>query len=401
MSADSRPLSGIVVLDVTRVLAGPYCTRLLSDLGARVIKVERPGEGDTTRGNHLQLEPGRDDQSTYFQRVNAGKEGVSIALDRPEGQAVLVDLVARADVFIENFVPGVAAKLGCGYEQLRARTPGLIYCSISGFGQTGPGRLRPAFAHIVGAASGLMHLERGDFAARASNLQAADVLAATHALGAILAALWRRRRTGQGAHLDVSMLESMIGADDVTYGAVLNGGDEMGAPRIGMIVHRIGDRDLALQYVGAPQLWSRLTAVMRRPDLLTDPRYATPLARRERWREVHAMIHAWLDTFPTAEAALAALQAARLPSALVLAPAEVVALPHLAEREFFPEVTHATHGPVRITAAPFRLDGERLAPRGPAPYRRGEHTRAVLADLAGYAPERIDALRAAGVVEAP
>ena len=235
------PLTGIIVLDLTRVLAGPYCTRLLADLGARVIKIERPGEGDDQRRNYMQLEPGRRDQSTYFARVNAGKESVAVDMARPEGQAIIHDLARVADVMVENFMPGVVAKLGCDYATMRGVKPDLVYCSISGFGQTGPWRARPAFAHIVNAISGLMHLEQGDEAApRSSNLQAADVLAGTHAAALIMGALVRRGRTGQGAQLDVSMLEALVAADSTTYAAVLNGGEEYGSPRPGMIVARVG-----------------------------------------------------------------------------------------------------------------------------------------------------------------
>jgi crotonobetainyl-CoA:carnitine CoA-transferase CaiB-like acyl-CoA transferase len=198
------PLRGLIVLDLTRVLAGPYCTRQLCDLGARIVKVERPGEGDEMRRSPHQLEPGRDDQSTYFSRVNAGKESVGIDLASPRGRDVLLDLARRADVFVENFMPGVVTRLGCDYDAVRAVKPDIVYCSISGFGQTGPWRLRPAFAHVVNAISGMMYLEQGgETAPRASNLQAADVLAANHAAAAIIAALYRRGRTGQGARIDV------------------------------------------------------------------------------------------------------------------------------------------------------------------------------------------------------
>ena len=156
------PLTGVTIVDLTRVLAGPYCTRLLADLGARVIKIERPGVGDDQRRSYLQLEPGRRDQSTYFARVNAGKESVGIDLQRPEGQAIVHDLAKVADVVVENFMPGVVAKLRCDYETLRVVKPDLIYCSISGFGQTGPWRQRPAFAHVINAISGLMHLDQGE-----------------------------------------------------------------------------------------------------------------------------------------------------------------------------------------------------------------------------------------------
>src|SRR5262249_36475915 len=154
----------------------------------------------------------------------------------------------RADVFIENFAPGGVARLGCDEPAVRAVKPDIVYCSISGFGQTGPWRLRPALAHIAHAISRLMYPEQGDEARpRASNLQAADVLAGTHACGAILAALWRRSRTGQGAHLDVSMLEALVSADSVTFPSVLNGGEEHGNPRPGMLVQQVGDRYVAMQ----------------------------------------------------------------------------------------------------------------------------------------------------------
>lgn len=395
------PLAGVIVLDLTRVLAGPHCTRLLADLGARVLKIERPGDGDDQRHNYLQLEPGRSDQSTYFVRVNAGKESVAVDMARPEGQAVIHDLARVADVMVENFMPGVVARLGCDYERLRAVKPDLIYCSISGFGQTGPWRARPAFAHIVNAISGLMHLEQGDEAApRSSNLQAADVLAGTHAAAAIMAALFRRSRTGQGAYVDVSMLEALVAADSTTYGAVLNGGEEYGSPRPGMIVARVGERHVAMQFVGAGHLWPRLVALMGRPELERDPRFDTSERRRANWQELRAIVDAWLGTFPTPEEALRALAEARIPCAPVLRPAEVVASPQLAERQFFPAVPHPGRGIVRVTASPYWLDGHPVHPRDGAPYRVGEHTRSVLGKLLGYSAERIETLRAAGVIDA-
>lgn len=402
MTSGDPLLDGITVLDLSRVLAGPYCTRLLADMGARVIKIERPGDGDDTRRVYLQLEQGRGDQSTYFTRVNAGKESVAIDLSRPEGQAVVRDLARVADVVVENFVPGVAARLGCDHEALRRLKPGLVYCSISGFGQTGPWRLRPAFAHIVNAISGLMHLEQGDEPApRASNLQAADVYAATHAASAILGALLRRMRTGQGAFIDVSMLEALIGADSVTYGAVLNGGEEHGNPRPGMIVAPVGGRYLALQITGADQLWPRLLAAMNRPGLADDPRFGSNEGRRVHARELARIVAEWIAAFPSLDAALEALAQARIPCAPVLRPVEVIAAGHLEARGFFPAVPHPARGTVRVTASPYRLDDRPVPPRGPAPYRVGEHTRAVLADLLGYPPARVDELRRAGVIEAP
>ena len=155
---DDSLLAGVTVLDFTRVLAGPYCTRLLSDLGARVIKIERPGEGDDTRRGHAQVEEGRTDQATYFIRINAGKSSLALDLSHPKAREVVLDLARAADVVVENFLPGVVAKLGVRLRRALGREARLVYCSISGFGQSGPLRHQPAFHHIVNAMSGIMHL---------------------------------------------------------------------------------------------------------------------------------------------------------------------------------------------------------------------------------------------------
>jgi len=398
----SLPLDGIMVLDLTRVLAGPYCTRQLSDMGARVIKVERPEGGDDTRNVPTQLEPGRSDQSSYFARVNAGKQSVAIDLASPQGMAVLLDLARRADVFIENFAPGVVAKLGCDVEAIRKVRPDIVYCSISGYGQTGDWHKRPAFAHTTNAISGMMHLEQGDAPdPRASNLQAADVLAAAHAASAIVAALFRRARTGQGAYIDVSMLEALIGADSVTYPSVLNGGEPYGNPRPGMMVHRLGDRHLVLQIVGAGDLWSRLLKLMNRPELAEDVRFASASDRAKHWAELNRIIGQWLDHFADVPTALAALEAARVPCAPVLRPDEVIASTHLAQRRFFPLLEHPVAGPVQVTASPYHLDGQPVHPRSRAPHHVGEHTREVLTKLLKYDEAQIAALFAQKAVDGP
>jgi crotonobetainyl-CoA:carnitine CoA-transferase CaiB-like acyl-CoA transferase len=257
-----------------------------------------------------------------------------------------------------------------------------------------------AFAHIINAVSGMMHLEcPPDPHPRVTYLQAADVLAGTHAFGAILAALVRRGRTGQGAHLDVSMLECLIAAEDATYGSVLNGGPVLAGPRIGMVVHPIGDRYVAMQTVGAPQLWPRLLALMQRPELATDPRFATPAARREHWPELRRTVVEWLDRFASVDEAVKTLTDARLPAVPVLSPEEVVAHPHLKMRRAFPSVPHAARGSVRVTATPFQVDGQPTEPAGPAPHRVGEHTRQVLAEVLGYGSERIEELEKLGAIQ--
>ena len=395
-------LDGYTVIDFTRVLAGPYCTRLLADLGARVIKIERPGEGDEIRYTAFQLDADRTDQSSYYARLNAGKEGIAIDLSRPEARDIVLDLVRSADVVVENFSPGVMARYGLDAATLRGELPGLVYCSISGFGQTGPLSSMQAYAHLINAISGMMDLDRGGEAQpRVSYLQAADVLAGTHAFGAICAALLRRSRTGVGAALDISMLECLIAADDITYGGLLNGARVERQPRVGMMVHAYGQRHIALQTAGAPHLWARLVALVGKPELAADPRFSTPQARRENWGALQQVYRDWLSRYPSADDAIAALSAARVPVVPMLSPEEVVEHPQLMSRQAFPEVAHAGRGSIRVTATPFFVDGRPTHPRGSAPYRIGEHTHDVLSGMLGYAGDRIESLRKLGVIEMP
>jgi crotonobetainyl-CoA:carnitine CoA-transferase CaiB-like acyl-CoA transferase len=194
------------------------------------------------------------------------------------------------------------------------------------------------------------------------------------------------------------MLETLVGADSVTYPSVLNGGREHGNPRPGMVVHGIGGRYLAMQIVGGTDLWQRMLGLLQRPELASDPRFASTEARSRHWPELRAIITGWLDGFASVEAALQALEAARVPCAPVLRPAEVIASEHLAQRAFFPTLQHAVVGPVRVTASPYHLDGHPVHPRGPAPHLPGDDTRAVLGELLGYEDERIAALLRSGAV---
>lgn len=398
----ARPLDGITVLDFTRILAGPYCTRLLADLGARVIKIERPWVGDETREAPDQLEPGRQDQSTYFIRFNTGKLSLALDLAHPLARGVIEDLARVSDVAVENFRPGVMLKLGFDYASLARIKPDLVYCSVSGYGQTGPLRDWPAFAHTVAAMSGITDLERNQEAApRVGYFQTADVLAATHAFGAILAGLLQRERTGRGTYIDVSMLECLVATEDIAYGSVLNGGSGVPGPRPGMMVSRVGGRFLALQVVGGPQFWPRTAQAMGRPELATDPRFATREARAENRAALEAIVNDWLSRFKSAEEAMDALRAARVPCAPVLTPEEVVAHPHLAAREAFPEVNHPVRGKVKVTTAPIKLSSATIGPAGEAPYRAGENSVQVLRDVLGYGAEQIEQLVRARAVFTP
>jgi crotonobetainyl-CoA:carnitine CoA-transferase CaiB-like acyl-CoA transferase len=246
----------------------------------------------------------------------------------------------------------------------------------------------------------MMDMERsGEDQPRASYLQTADVLAGTHAFGAICAALLRRLRSGQGAYLDVSMLECLIVADDITFHALLNGGEVWRTPRVGMLVHAIGGRHVAMQAVGAPHLLSRLLALIGRPELASDERFATPTARRQNWPAFAQILREWLDRFGSVEQAVATLSAARIPSVPMLSPEEIVCHPQIVHRSVFPEVQHPTRGPVRITASPFQVDQRPVGPAGSAPYRVGENTREILSDVLGYSADRVEHLQRERVVE--
>ena len=196
------------------------------------------------------------------------------------------------------------------------------------------------------------------------------------------------------------MLECLVAADDMTYPSLLNGGPVQRQPRIGMVVHPIGGRYAAMQSAGAPHLWSRLAALMGRPELEADARFATPMSRRTNWPALLRILRDWLDGFDSVDEAVAALSAARIPAVPMLSPEELVQHPHMAARGTFPEIEHKARGHVRVTALPFHVDGAAVAPGGPAPYRVGQHTRQVLTDL-GYSAERIQALQSQRVIEVP
>lgn len=396
---DDAPLVGYVIIDFTRVMSGPYCTRLLADMGATVIKIERPGEGDEVRYALPQLNPQRTDQSAYFARLNAGKQSIAINFSNPQARELVYELVRTADVVVENFSPGVMEKYGFDGRSLRAIKPELVYCSISGFGQTGPLRSMQAYAHLINAFSGMMELERGGTAEpRASNLQAADVLAGAHAFGSICAALLRRARNGRGALIDVSMLECLVAADDINFPALLNGAPVARRPRFGMLVQPIGERSIAMQIGGAAAMWPRLTELMQQPDLQSDQRFLTPALRRENWTALSGIVAHWLASFDSVDQAVETLAQARIPSVPMLNPEEIVDHPHMTARNAFPEVAHPVTGSARVTATPFQLDGEPVVPAGPVPYRIGEHTSEVLMSRLGYSKERVQAMIADGVI---
>jgi CoA:oxalate CoA-transferase len=394
-------LAGFKICDFTRVLSGPYCTRLLSDLGAEVYKIEKPKEGDEIRHIMYQLNPEATDQSTYFARTNAGKKSIALDFTKPDALEVVRDMVLQSDVVVENFSPGVMAKYKLDYESLKAIKPDIVYCSISGFGQSGPLRNLQAYAHLINAFSGMMELERDvTNPPRVSNLQVADVLAGTHAFGLVCAALLRHAKTGQGAYLDVSMLECLICADDMNFCAIINGFEATRTPRSSMIVHGVGDRHIAMQIGGAPGMWEKLCKIMNRPDLIDDERFKTSPQRRKYWNEVLEVIYAWLDTHESVDDVLAILTPERFPSVPMMQPEDVVKHPHLELRQAFPTIAHPNRPQgVKVTAAPFHVDGGPLPPPASAPWQIGQDTMAVLRDFLGYTPEKIQELKIKGLIE--
>ena len=196
------------------------------------------------------------------------------------------------------------------------------------------------------------------------------------------------------------MLECLVAADDITYGSILNGGKVQREPRIGMVVQAIGGRYIAMQSAGAPHLWSRLVALIGQPGLATDARFSTPMARRANWHELLKILRGWLSGYDSVDEAVKTLAAARIPAVPMLSPEEVIEHPQLAARSAFPEIEHRGRGRVRVTGLPFHVDHQPVAPGGPAPYRVGEHTHALLSEF-GYDAERISALQAQRVVEIP
>ena len=392
----TAPLAGIRVLDLTRVLSGPFCTAMLADLGAEVVKLEPPAGDD-----YRHIGPFREGESALFQLVNRGKTSVVIDLKAPEGQRIARDLALSCDVVVENFRPGVAAKLGLGAEALRAEKPALVYASISGFGQSGPWAALPAYDIVVQALSGLMDAtgEEGGAPLKAGE-SIADLLAGLYAVAAINAALVRRAATGEGATLDISMLDCLFAWLPTSHALGLIAGQPVA--RVGnrhplstpFGAFRASDGHVVIAVLG-PRQWQNLCALIGRPDAAADPQLATDEGRTAHEPQVRAMIEDWSATRPAAEA-VAALSAAGIPASVVATLAEAAASDHAAHRGLVARLDHPRLGPVPVVPQPVRFDGARPMTDRAAP-AIGGGTRAVMAGL-GLTPAQIDGLIAAGVI---
>jgi crotonobetainyl-CoA:carnitine CoA-transferase CaiB-like acyl-CoA transferase len=389
-------LEGIRVLDLSRVIAGPYCATLMADLGADVIKLERPGRGDDMRSWR-----GGDGMSAAFAAINRGKRGIAIELQHAEGARLAFELARRADVIVENFLPGVASRLGLGYEAVSAANPSVVYASVTGFGQTGPYAKRPGYNTIAQGMSGLMALTGmpGQPPTRVGG-SVSDLAASLCAFGAVNAALVHRFRTGAGQHLDVNLLASTL---SLLPDPVAQYFDTGHAPR------RMGNRNANLTPAEAyPTKDGMIQVVMMNPDqyerfckalgdsmLATDPRFATNDARLTHYDDFRARVEHALAGATTSEW-LERFERASIAAGPVYEFDEVFVDAQVTHLGLIAEVEQPGYGTARMLTFPVRASATPPAIRRPAP-RLGEHTAQVLGEL-GVTPSEIDRLAAAGTI---
>ena len=394
----SGPLSGVRVVDLTRALAGPYCTLVLGDLGADVLKIEQPGSGDETRGWGP---PFIADQSAYFISINRNKRSVTLDLKQADGLEILRRLVANADVLVENFRPGTLSRLGLSYEQARAINARLIFCSISGFGQDGPRAAQPAYDQIVQGLSGAMSLT-GPVEGPPSKFGIAisDIGAGMWAAMAIGMALFHRERSGQGQWIDTSMIGGLVALLTFQAGRYFATGS---VPGLGGNKHptiapyetfKTADGWLNVA-CGNEGHWQRFCRALGLDDLLEDPRFASNRDRIANRPALNARLDPHIATLKTA-AAVAALEAAEVPAGPVFTLDQVFADPQAEHLGLRQTLDHPTAGEVSVTGFPWRLTDSPAEMRLPPPCL-GQHTDEVLQEL-GYNAETIARLRASGVV---
>jgi crotonobetainyl-CoA:carnitine CoA-transferase CaiB-like acyl-CoA transferase len=401
------PLADITVLDLTHHIAGPYCTKLLATYGAKVIKIERPGQGDPARqAGPFPGDTPHPEKSGLFLHLNTNKQSVTINLQHAQGQDLVRQLAQQVDVVVENFSPRVLPALGLDYDALKARNPRLIMTSISNFGQTGPYRdwkAQDIVIYAMGGAMNITGLPEREPLRLALNLMAyqGGNMAATATMTGVLGARWH----GIGQHIDVSLFEVHAGDIDRRMTSLL-GYAHTGDPgyreeAIGIGVYPTGVipcQDGYIQTLLFPAMWDRLLAAMGMPELNDDPRFADPIDRldQEKRPEFMAIFQAWLNQHPRYEA-MAKMQAERVPLTALNPPSAVLNDPHFRERGYFVEVDHPEAGPLPYTREPFRMMASPAVPVQRAPLL-GEHTDTVLQHDLGLNAADLDALRRHGVV---
>ena len=350
-------LSDVVVIDLSRVLAGPHCTMILGDLGATVIKVEQPGKGDDTRHFGPPYIAG---ESAYYLGLNRNKHSILIDFSTPEGKERLLKLLSTATVLVENFRPGTLERQGLGYEALRAINPGLIYCSISGYGQTGPYALRPGYDFVAQAESGLMSVTGEiDGDPQRVGSPVGDVSAGVYACISILAALRVRDRTGKGQHIDISLLETTTSLLSNVASNYLISGEE--APRLGnghpnIVPYQAfrTQNGYVVVSCGNDRLYQALCQLLGRDDLAKDPNFATnPQRVRNREQLVPALQEEFL--LRSTEEWLPKLRAAGIPCGPINTVSQIFHDPHIQAREFVWECEHPTAGNIKLSGSPIHL----------------------------------------------
>jgi crotonobetainyl-CoA:carnitine CoA-transferase CaiB-like acyl-CoA transferase len=385
-------LKGLRVLDFTTTIAGPHCSRLLADLGAEVIKIEAP-EGDMMRTRP----PLRNGASTSFGQLNAGKKSLVLDLKSAPAVEAARRLVATADVLVENFRPGVMRRFGLDCEALQIIKPDLIYCAISGYGQTGPSSQLPAYAPVIHAASGfdLAHMayqgesRRPDYC----GIYIADVLTGTYAFGAIMTALYHRQHTRRGQMIDVSMLESMLSLTLSEIQAAQFSVPPLGRPIFGPVATKDGYINLS---IASERTFQNLASACGHPHWITDPRFAQYNNRRANWGQLIDELEAWSKERTTPDVQ-ALFDRHGVPSSPYRTVREAMADPQLAHRQAFAEI-HDAGGEFLALNPPFRMSGAGTAARSHVA-ALGEHTEELLTEL-GYAPAQVATLMSSAVIDA-
>ncbi|MBY0367311.1 CoA transferase [Roseateles aquatilis] len=403
-------LSHLRVLDLTRVLAGPWCTQTLADLGAEVIKIERPGAGDDTRQwgppYAKDAEGHPTSEAAYYLAVNRNKKSVTLDIATPQGQALVRQLVAQSDVLVENYKVGQLARYGLDFDSLRAIKPDLIYCSITGFGQTGPYAPRPGYDFIVQGMGGFMSVtgERDELPGggpQKAGVAIADLFTGAHATIAILAALAHRERTGEGQHLDICLLDVQVAMMANMATSFLATGEppkRWGNAHPNIVpyqVFKVAD-GWVIVACGNDGQYRKLVEVAGQPSLADDERFATN-PQRIRHREVLIPLLEPLLLSRSRARWLAELEAAGVPCGSINDLAEVFADPQVVARRMQLDMAHPTAGQVSFPASALKLNGTPVEYRLPPPLL-GEHTDAVLSELAGISSAELQDLRRSQVI---
>jgi CoA:oxalate CoA-transferase len=401
-------LTGYRVLDFTQIVAGPTCTRIMAEMGAEVIKVELAPHGDRGRFSGLKSQKPEHkglSQSTYFVQHNHSKKSLALDLGKPRSRELLRRMVAQVDVVVENFTPGVMARNGLAYDDLKPLNPGLIMCSISMAGQTGPLSQVPGFDYMAAAYAGVTSMiGEPDRPPAQFSLAIGDSYTGVAAAMAVGFALLHRERTGEGQYIETSLIDSYFHMQEVNLPRISLRGAASSPVRTGSLhpdggptgIFRCRD-DTFISIMVLPHQWKQLVEALGMPELDADPRFNSPRARRDHNQELRAILEDWLGRFPTRDAAVAALGRHRVPCAPVLSLAEAMAHPHVRQRGTVRTVQDRHLGRFDIPGPLARFSGW---PADPAPRADllGEHNEAVLRDLIGLSDEEIRALYADGVL---